>query len=94
MFEEWMKKAGKEYLPRGLVRFRAAETQSLLSRTERYENIKGIFHINRNVDVIGKHILLVDDVYTTGATMESAAHELKRAGAASVTGLTIASGAM
>lgn len=95
MFEEWMKKAGKEYLPRGLVRFRAAETQSLLSRTERYENIKGIFHINRNVDVKGKYILLVDDVHTNfGATMESAAHELKRAGAASVTGLTIASGAM
>ena len=39
-------------------------------------------------------IVLTDDVYTTGATMESAAHELKRAGAASVTGLTIASGAM
>ena len=36
----------------------------------------------------------VDDVYTTGATMESAAHELVRAGAAVVTGLTIASGAM
>ncbi|WP_302490023.1 ComF family protein [uncultured Dialister sp.] len=39
-------------------------------------------------------VVLTDDVYTTGATMESAAHELKRAGAASVTGLTIASGAM
>ena len=38
--------------------------------------------------------VLMDDVYTTGATMESAAHELKRAGAASMTGLTIASGAM
>ncbi len=80
MFEEWMEKAGKKYLPRGLVRFRAAETQSLLSRSERYDNIKGIFHINRNVDVRGKYILLVDDVYTTGATMESAAHELKGQG--------------
>lgn len=39
-------------------------------------------------------IVLTDDVYTTGATMESAAHELVRAGAAVVTGLTIASGAM
>lgn len=38
--------------------------------------------------------VLLDDVYTTGATMESATHELVRAGAAVVTGLTIASGAM
>lgn len=61
MFEEWMEKAGNKYLPRGLVRFRAAETQSLLSRSERYDNIKGIFHINRNVDVRGKYILLVEN---------------------------------
>lgn len=94
MFEDWMKGAGKNYVPRGLIRFRSAETQSFLSRRERYENIKGIFHINHGMEVRGKHILLVDDVYTTGATMESAAHELVRAGAAVVTGLTIASGAM
>lgn len=87
-------KSRKEIPAKGPCTLPRAETQSLLSRSERYDNIKGIFHINRNVDVRGKYILLVDDVYTTGATMESAAHELKRAGAASVTGLTIASGAM
>ncbi|MGN0953933.1 ComF family protein [Dialister sp.] len=94
MFEDWMKEQGKTYLPQGLVRFRSAETQSLLSRRERYENIRGVFHINKNLDIKGKSILIADDVYTTGATMEAAAHELMRAGAKTVMGITIASGAM
>ena len=93
MFEDWMKAHGKTYVPKGLVRIRNTGTQSLLSKQERYQNIKGVFHINHGVDVRGKTILLVDDVYTTGATMEAAAHELKTAGAAKVVGMTIASGA-
>lgn len=46
-----------------------------------------------SVTVIRPEDFKGDDVYTTGATMEAAAHELKRAGAESVIGLTIASGA-
>ena len=93
MFEEWMERHHKDYVKNGLVRIRSAETQSLLSRTERFENIKGLFHIQKGLSVKGKTILIVDDVYTTGATMESCAHELMRAGAGKVMGLTIASGA-
>lgn len=56
--------------------------------------VKGRVHFyEKSLNCINLSVLM-DDVYTTGATMESAAHELKRAGAASVTGLTIASGAM
>ncbi len=94
IFEEWAGKSGKIYYPQGLVRIRNTETQSLLSKEERYMNMRGVFHINRGIDVRGKYILLVDDVYTTGATMESAAGELKRAGAEDVIGITLASGAI
>lgn len=94
MFRSWMKSHGRNYLPHGLVRIRNTETQSLLAREERYRNINGVFHINRNINVRHHFVLLLDDVYTTGATMESAAGELKRVGARRVTGLTIASGAL
>ncbi len=52
------------------------------------------FHVNKGKDIRGKRILLVDDIYTTGTTMETAAQELRRAGAMKVIGLTVASGAV
>ena len=60
MFQKWMESAGKEYFPQGLVRLRRGETQSLLTRVERYKNIKGAFHINKGMDVKGRKILLVE----------------------------------
>ena len=54
MFQKWMESAGKEYYPQGLVRLRRGETQSLLTRVERYKNIKGAFHINKGMDVKGR----------------------------------------
>lgn len=93
IFQKWAEEKNRLYLPQGLICMRNTHTQSLLTKMERYANMKGVFHINKGVDAKGKTILLVDDVYTTGATMEAAAHELKRAGAEAVIGLTIASGA-
>lgn len=94
IFQEWMRSKGKIYLPCGMVRMRNTETQSLLTKEERYKNMRGVFHINKGVDIKNKNILLVDDVYTTGATLDAAAHELITAGAKSVIGLVIASGAL
>lgn len=93
IFQEWLEKMGKKYISDGLVRTRNTETQSLLSKDERYENMRGVFHVNHGIKIEGKSILLIDDVYTTGATMNVAAHELKRNGATTVVGLSLASGA-
>lgn len=94
IFQKWMTRQGWLYMPDGLIRFRNTHTQSLLLKEERYKNIKGAFHIRPGVDVKGKQVLCVDDIYTTGATLSAIAHELHRAGAKKVMGLTIASGAM
>lgn len=67
MFQKWMESAGKEYFPQGLVRLRRGETQSLLTRVERYKNIKGAFHINKGMDVKGRKILLVDPCCGSGS---------------------------
>ena len=54
-----------------VIRQHATETQTRKHRTERWENVKGSFRIvNKNV-LANKHVLLVDDVVTTGATLEA-----------------------
>ena len=61
-----------------------------LSKKEREENIKGSFICQKPELVTGKKILLVDDVFTSGATMEECARVLKKAGASSVWGAVVA----
>jgi ComF family protein len=52
------------------------ETQTRKGRIERWKNIEGRFRVTRPELLQGKHILLVDDVVTTGATLESCGSEL------------------
>ena len=68
--------------PRLLRRARATKSQSGISREERKTNIREAFTGSR--DARGKHVLLVDDTLTTGATMADAARALLLAGAAGV----------
>jgi ComF family protein len=70
-----------------LIRGRATPPQSLLSRTQRLANLRRAFRVRRSREIRGLHLLLVDDVATTGATLDAAAAALKRAGAAAVTAL-------
>ena len=73
-----------------LVRTRSTEPQIELSAAERRLNVKGAFKVRKPDRVAGKRILLLDDVMTTGSTMDECAKELKRAGADVVIAATIA----
>lgn len=67
-----------------LIRSAATESQTKKSRYKRYENMQEVFKVALPGQIIGKHILLVDDVITTGATLEACANALLNAGAAKV----------
>ena len=54
-----------------LIRTKATETQTRKSRFSRYQNVKEIFAVSSPHQWAGKHMILVDDVVTTGATLES-----------------------
>lgn len=68
-----------------LVRTRATPPQVGLSKEARAENVKGAFHVARPATFRGMRILLLDDVYTTGATLREGAKTLMAAGARAVT---------
>ena len=72
---------GLPSLARAVVRtgFTASQTQQQ-SRQERMENVEGAFRLRRPDHVAGRHLLLVDDVVTTGATMLAVAKALQEAG--------------
>ena len=72
-----------------LERTRRTFPQTGLGRKERLKNVKGAFAVNSAAAVKDAHILLVDDVYTTGATVKECARILIKSGAAQVDILTI-----
>ena len=73
-----------------LERIRYTTTQTAYDRTERMENLRDAFRLRKNRDVRGLHVLLVDDVLTTGSTLSECARVLKKAGAVSVYAATAA----
>jgi ComF family protein len=75
-----------------LERVRNTITQTQLSREERMENLRGAFHARHNAEINGRDLVLVDDVFTTGSTVEECSRVLRRAGAASVRVITVARG--
>lgn len=75
---------------RTLMRTRHTESQASLTNRQRRLNVRGAFRVSASDAVKGKHILLVDDILTTGATARAAALALRRAGAESVWVATLA----
>lgn len=73
-----------------LVRSSHTSTQTRKSRWERWQNVEGIFELKNPHMFSGKHIILVDDVVTTGATIEACATAIKSACEARISVLTLA----
>lgn len=80
---------GLEFHPGAVVRFRETASQVGLSLEQRQRNVAGAFRADL-AHVSGKAVLLVDDVLTTGATLEAAAEALGQAGAARIDALVVA----
>jgi competence protein ComFC len=84
------RKLGVELDAKALKRRRPRPEKLLLSRRERWNAARGAFVASEGRRFDKKKILLIDDVFTTGATLDACARALRRAGAAEVFGLTVA----
>lgn len=83
-------KLGIPMVPGLIERIRYSATQTSRSRYERWENVEGIFQVRRPQSLSGKHVLLVDDVVTTGSTLEACSNEILKVKGTSVSIATLA----
>lgn len=86
------KKVDKPCLASVLTRIIETSSQTNLNREQRQHNIKNAFRVLRPDAVASKKILIVDDVFTTGATLNALAKALKNCGATTVSAFTLARG--
>jgi ComF family protein len=82
--------AGVPLARHGLMRIRPTQVQAGLTRRERRRNVSGAFAVAKSAEIRGKAILLIDDVFTTGATLNECAKILRQSGAARIAVLTVA----
>jgi len=78
------------YSANTLIKVKNNKTQSSLKLEDRVNNVKNAFEVKNESLVKNKKVILVDDIYTTGATLSECARILKEAGAETVLGLVIA----
>lgn len=84
--------SGRELSDAGLYRTRHTETQALLNASARRRNVEGAFAVKPTGWVSGRSLLLIDDIMTTGATVDAVSDALKRAGANRVWVATVGRG--
>jgi ComF family protein len=84
------KSLARPCLPDILTRITATDTQTRKSKLQRWQNVKEVFHVAKPEEVRHKNILLIDDVITTGATIEACALMLLNAGCSSISIASIA----
>ena len=73
-----------------LIRVKRRSSQTNKKRYQRWQNAEDVYLVQNNENILGKHVILVDDVITTGATIESCAHALKAAGVKEISVIAIA----
>ncbi len=79
-----------DFAPDILFRIRRTDSQGGFNARARVQNVRGAFSVKQPDKIKDQNLVLVDDVFTTGATLEACARELKRAGAARVDGICLA----
>lgn len=80
----------KKVQPRVLYRKTYSQTQTRKSRNERWQNVESIFEVRSAQKIQGKHLLLIDDVLTTGSTLDACATTLKNAADCQISIATLA----
>jgi competence protein ComFC len=88
--EEVTSRLDLEYYPDELIQPRPNRDQIGLTVPERFANVRDAYAVAEDFALVDRNILLIDDVTTTGATLNAAAHTLKSAGAAIVVAATVA----
>jgi ComF family protein len=88
--KELSSRTGIPYAERALKKVKDTPVQIGLKRKERNKNLKGAFQVKAQELIQGKAVMLVDDVYTTGATVNECSRALLKAGAERVAVLTVA----
>jgi ComF family protein len=86
--ERLARNVGRSYAPRALRRVRNTEQQAQLSAENRARNVTGAFSADRLV-LDSKRVLIIDDVFTTGATLAACAHACAEAVATAVSAMTV-----
>jgi len=81
---------GLEVEDKALIKIRNNPPQASLEAEDRRANVKGAYQVRKTEKIKGKVVLLVDDVFTTGSTIEECSRVLKQAGAQEVRALTLA----
>lgn len=81
---------GKPILSDGLIKYKRIPSQTTLSMQKRIKNVKGAFKLKNSKILEGRKILLIDDVFTTGATLNECSKTLRFAKVKQINALTLA----